>query len=64
MNLYQEGHKYISCYVSPDGKLSPMGDAKKKDYAIECAKRHKHVLCRLVILNDYREDYLNDTQND
>lgn len=44
---------YITCYINIDGELSPMGDAKTKEYAIEIAKRHKHVLCKLVKIKDY-----------
>jgi len=54
-NFFDEGCKYITCHVSPQGYLSPMGNAKDKDYAVEIAKKHKHVLCRLVILRDFRE---------
>jgi hypothetical protein len=55
-NLFKEGWQYITCYVTDDGKVCPMGEAKTKKYAIEIAKKHKHILCRLIKEGDYRKE--------
>ena len=55
-DLFKEGWKYITCYVTDIGKLCPMGEAKNKMYAIEIAKKHKHILCRLIKEEDYRKE--------
>lgn len=53
-DLYKEGWKYITCHVDDNGKLCPMGEAKTIEYAREIAKKHKHILCRIVKFTDYR----------
>jgi len=55
-DVFKEGWKYITCFVTDNGKLCPMGEAKDKKYAIEIAKQHKHMLCRLVKVEDYRKE--------
>lgn len=46
--------QYITCYVDDNGKLCPMGEGKDILYAISCAKKHKHVLCKLEPIKDYK----------
>lgn len=46
-------NKYITCYIGNNEYLSPMGDSKDWKYAVEIAKKHKHILCKLVPIKDY-----------
>ena len=45
---------YITCDVV-DNQLWPMGREKNLERAIELAKLHKQVLCKLEVVEDYRE---------
>ena len=38
-----------------EGRFMPMGWSKDLDSAIEFAKLHKHVLCELRVIKDYRD---------
>jgi hypothetical protein len=52
-NLFKNKLKYITGDIY-QGRFVPMGWSKDLKYAKEIAKLHKHILCSLTKMEDYR----------
>lgn len=46
---------FITCHLDKHGNLWPMGHSKTKEEVEELAKLHKHVICHIIPVKDFRE---------